>query len=157
MLGAELGTRLVAAQKRCRRAGAGAEGKDSRTTGRFARVVTLVRLGTAGVLGTLISLLVWSPTAFAAATGATGATGSAAGSAPGLSVFSGINSWIDQYGLAAGAPTMAFGGLMMAVEHHQGRLGNAIRAKGYITSAAAGLIVMGFAPTAVGAVHLLAH
>jgi len=92
--------------------------------------------------------------AFAATTTttATGGTG-AAGAAPGTAVFSTLNTWIGQYGLAGAPVAVSLGGLLFAVEHHQQRTGNAIRAKGYIFSGCAGLIVISMASTIVGAVH----
>ena len=71
--------------------------------------------------------------------------------APGLSVFTGLSSWISQYGIAGAPVAIALGGLLFAVEHHQQRTGNAIRAKGYIFAACAGLIVIGLASTIASA------
>jgi len=75
----------------------------------------------------------------------------ATSTAPGLSVFSGISSWVSQYGLAGAPVAISLGGLLFAVEHHQQRTGNAIRAKGYIFAAAAGLIVISMASTITSA------
>jgi len=75
--------------------------------------------------------------------------------APGLSVFSGVDSWISQYGTAGAPVAVGLGGLLFAVEHHQQRTGNAIRAKGYIFAALAGLIVISLASTIVSATGAL--
>ncbi len=90
-----------------------------------------------------------------AASGPSGA--SSAGTAPGLSVFTGLDGWIKAYGLAGAPVAVGLGGLLFAVEHHQQRTGNAVRAKGYIFAACAGLIVISLAGTISGAANLLAR
>ena len=78
-----------------------------------------------------------------------------ASTAPGLTVFSNVQDWISQYGWAGLPVAASFGGLMMVIEHHQQRTGNAIRAKGYIFSAAAGCVVISLATAITSGVQAL--
>lgn len=78
-----------------------------------------------------------------------------AGTAPGLSMFGGLTNWIGQYGWAGAPLAISLGGLLMTVEHHQQRTGNAIRAKGYIFAAAAGLMVISVAGAGTSALRHL--
>jgi len=55
--------------------------------------------------------------------------------------------------LASAEPS--FGGLVMVLEHHQQRTGNAIQAKGYIVKAAIGCIVISLATSIVSGVQSL--
>ncbi len=99
-------------------------------------------------------IIAWVTLAFSAGdafAATTGASGSSAGTAPGLSVFSGLTGWIGQYGWAGLPLAISLGGLLMTVEHHQQRTGNAVRAKGYIFSGAAGFMVISLATAGASA------
>ena len=109
-----------------------------------------LRRAAAAAVASLTMLMIAASTALAAPTGGTGNNGSDAGVAPGIGYFKGLTNWVGQYGWAGAPLAISIGGLLMAVEHHQQRTGNAIRAKGYIFAAAAGLIVISLAGTAVG-------
>ena len=113
---------------------------------RKERVRRWLRLGCRSAAMVVVLAIAGAAPAFAA---------TASGTAPGLSVFSGIDSWISQYGTAGAPVAVSLGGLLFAVEHHQQRTGNAIRAKGYIFSAVAGLIVISLAATIVSATGTL--
>jgi hypothetical protein len=111
----------------------------------------------AALVGSLTLFVLQAGIAFAAQSGATGATGASGGDAPGVHLFDGLTGWIRQYGWAGAPLAISLGGILMTVEHHQQRTGNAIRAKGYIFAAAAGVIVISLAGTATSALATLAH
>jgi hypothetical protein len=129
--------------------------RDNSNDSAAGRVSRSIRRGlqamTAG-FAAITALLLTAGSAFAA-TGASGA--SAGGTAPGLSAFTNLTGWVSQYGWAGAPLAISLGGLLMTVEHHQQRTGNAIRAKGYIFAAGAGLIVISLAGALTNAMHAI--
>ena len=118
----------------------------ARKTVRRGRVRRHLKLGIGALACGVVAVLLSCGPAFAATS-----------AAPGLAVFSGIDGWISQYGLAGAPVAVGLGGLLFAVEHHQQRTGNAVRAKGYIFAGCARLVVISLASTIVSAVSSLAR
>ncbi|HTW99456.1 MAG TPA: hypothetical protein VMD59_11795 [Acidimicrobiales bacterium] len=133
-------------------AGTGGAGTGRR---RRRRMMQALAGGFAALSGLMMSATTAFAVTFTGATGLPGPTG-AAGDAPGVKAISNLTGWITQYGWAGAPLAISVGGLLMAIEHHQQRTGNAIRAKGYIFAGAAGVIVISLASTATAALKTLA-
>ncbi len=145
--------RTMRAEARRTRAAGTADRKAARGARRAPawRLANLRRVACGAFVG-LTTVLITASAALAAPTGASGASG---GPAPGVNLFNGLTGWIRQYGWAGAPLAISIGGLLMTVEHHQQRTGNAIRAKGYIFAAGAGLIVISLAGAGTNALQAL--